>query len=97
MRTTEPLVSVTVNAFGIWQMLLGVKSQRVETAGKTLRDLIDTLDTVSLGKLKKETLDAKGNLDHKYKIFVNGSSCDDLNTVIANGDDVIFFSVIDGG
>jgi molybdopterin converting factor small subunit len=88
-------VSVTVTAFGIWQMILGTKKLQVETKGRTLRDLIYALNEVALGKLEEEVLRA-GHLDEKFKIFVNGKASD-MNTTIADADDVLLFSVIDGG
>jgi molybdopterin converting factor small subunit len=36
-------------------------------------------------------------LDPKFKIFVNGNVSDSLSTKLADGDDVLLFSVIDGG
>lgn len=89
-------VSVTITAFGLWQMILGTKKRRVETKGRTLRDLIKTLNEIALGKLEGEVLTA-GHLDKKFMIFVNGNARDNLNTTIADGDDVLLFAVIDGG
>jgi molybdopterin converting factor small subunit len=36
-------------------------------------------------------------LDSKFRIFVNGKASDTLSTTLADGDDVLLFSVIDGG
>ena len=88
---------VTVNAFGLWQMILGTKRRQVKTSGSTLRDLIQTLNDLSMGKLVKEVLVADDALDPKFKIFVNGNVSDSLSTKLADGDEVLLFSVIDGG
>lgn len=90
-------VSVTISTFGLWQMILGTKNHRVEAGGATLRDLIEALNEISNGKLKDEVLGAEGNLDPKFKIFVNGNASDNLNTQLSDGDDVVLFSVVDGG
>jgi len=91
------MISVRVNAYGIWQMLLGTKSKRVNLVGNTLRDLIEKLNDSSTGTLKREVLSVDGKLDPKLKIFVNGVSNEDLNNTLKDGDDVILFAVIDGG
>ena len=88
---------VTVSAFGLWQMILGAKTRQVETKGHTLRELIGTLNETASGELEKQVLATNGNLDSKFRIFVNGKASDTLNTTLANGDDVLLFSVIDGG
>ncbi len=90
-------VLVNVNAFGLWQMLLGTKRRQVKTSGTTLRDLIDTLNGLSTGKLVKEVLVADGDLDPKFKIFVNGNATNSLSTKLADGDEVLLFGIIDGG
>ena len=90
-------VLVNVNAFGLWQMLLGTKRRQVKSTGTTLRDLINTIRTNSqTGKLVKEVL-VDGGLDPKFLIFVNGNVSDSLSTRLADGDEVLLFSVIDGG
>jgi molybdopterin converting factor small subunit len=78
-------------------MILGTKRRQVKTSGSTLRDLIDTLDELAMGKLVKEVLVADYALDPKFKIFVNGNVSDSLSTRLADGDEVLLFSVIDGG
>ena len=89
-------VLVTVVAFGLWQMILGSKTRQIKTNGSTIRDLIDTLDGLSMGKLANEVL-AGDVLDPKFKIFVNGNVSDSLSTKLTDGDEVLLFSVIDGG
>ena len=88
---------VTVNAFGLWQMILKAKTMEVEAKGRTLRDLIDTLNAKTFGELERRVLSANRGLDPKFRIFVNGVARDDLDTAISNGDDVLLYSVIDGG
>jgi molybdopterin converting factor small subunit len=78
-------------------MLLGIKQRQVKANGNTLRDLIDALNGLSSGKLAEEVLVANGVLDPKFKIFVNGNVSNTLSTKLANGDEVLLFSVIDGG
>jgi molybdopterin converting factor small subunit len=90
-------VLVTVNAFGLWQMILGTKKRQVKTSGNTLRDLIEALNQLSLGKLATEVLASDNALDPKFKIFVNGNVSDNLSTKLTDGDEVLLFSVIDGG
>jgi len=90
-------VSVTVSAFGLWQMVLGTKRQQVETNGHTVRDLIATLNKMASGKLQGEIIGDDGRLDPKFKIFVNGRESVTLTTQLTDGDDVVLFGVIDGG
>ena len=90
-------VLVNVNAFGLWQMLLGTKRRQVKSSGSTLRDLIYALNKFSTGKLVTEVLVADGGLDPKFKIFVNGNVSNSLSTRLADGDEVLLFSIIDGG
>ena len=89
-------VLVTVVAFGLWQMILGSKTRQVKANGSTIRDLIDTLDDMSMGRLANEVL-AGDALDPKFKIFVNGNVSDSLSTKLTDGDEILLFSVIDGG
>ena len=77
-------------------MILGSKTRQVKTNGSTIRDLIDTLDDLSMGKLANEVLAGEA-LDPKFKIFVNGNVSDSLSTKLTDGDEVLLFSVIDGG
>jgi len=90
-------VLVNVSAFGLWQMLLGTKRRQVRTSGTSLRDLIDALNALSTGDLAKEVLVSDGGLDPKFKIFVNGIVSDNLSTKLGDGDEVLLFSIIDGG
>ena len=90
-------VRVTVTAFGLWQMILGNKTWRVETEGHTLRDLINRLNEIASSKLENEVLAPDCSLDPKFRIFVNGNTCNTLSVTVADGDDVLLFSVIDGG
>jgi molybdopterin converting factor small subunit len=91
------MISVKVNAYGIWEMLLGSKKKHVELVSNTLQDLIENLNYYSAGRLKKEVLDSDGKLDSRLKIFVNGVPHNDLHNKLKDGDDVILFAVIDGG
>ncbi len=90
-------ISVNVTAFGLWQMVLGAKRQQVETNGRTVGDLITTLNEMASGKLKEEIIGDDGRLDPKFKIFVNGKESATLTTQLTDGDDVVLFGVIDGG
>jgi molybdopterin converting factor small subunit len=78
-------------------MILGTKRRQVQTNGSTLRDLIETLNELSMGKLVKEVMVSDNALDPKFKIFVNGNVSDSLSTKLTDGDEVLLFSVIDGG
>ena len=89
-------MDVTVSAFGFWQMMLRIKRMQIRTEG-TLLDLIKTLNSLSAGDLKDRVLTTDGDLDAKFKIFVNGRACDTLATKLAEGDDIVLYSVIDGG
>ena len=90
-------VSVNVNAFGLWQMILRTKKKHVTTEGRTLRDLIGVLNGMTAGRLESEVLGADGRLDCRFKIYVNGRESDNLTTPLTEGDDVVLFGVIDGG
>lgn len=80
-------------------MILGAHTKLVEVEGSTIRDLIETLNLISGGTLKKEILAENGDLDPRFKIYVNGALCDGpgLNMHISDGDNVMLFPVIDGG
>jgi len=80
-------------------MILGAHTKLIDIRGSTLRDLIETLNLISGGTLKKEILTENGDLDPRFKIYVNGALVDGLglNTLIADGDNVMLFPVIDGG
>jgi len=69
----------------------------VKIGGGTLRGLIVALNELCAGKLVGEVIDADGGLDFRFKIFVNGNLTNSLSTKLVDGDDVILFSVIDGG
>lgn len=69
----------------------------MRVTGATLRDLIDELNKLSKGGLVDEVLLSGGGLDPKFKIFVNGNVSRDLSTKLVDGDEVLLFSVIDGG
>jgi molybdopterin converting factor small subunit len=97
VRVALSSVLVNVNAFGLWQMLLGTKRRQVRANGSTLRDLIDALNELSTRKLEKEVLVPDGGLDPKFKIFVNGTVKDSLAAKLTDGDEVLLFSIIDGG
>lgn len=90
-------VVVNVNAFGLWQMLLGTKRRQVKMSGTSLRDLIIALNDLCSGSLAGEVLVVGGGLDPKFKIFVNGNVASNLSTRLSNGDEVLLFSIIDGG
>ena len=93
------MVRITVRPLGPWQMMLGGDTKDVEVSGHTLRDLLETLDRISAGAVKKMVLEEGDGLDPRFKIYVNGTSCDveGLDTLISEGDSVMLFSVIDGG
>ena len=93
------MVRVAVRPLGPWQMILGGETMDIEFSGRTLRDLLDVLDKKSLGMLKKEFLDEEGAINPGFRIYVNGVSCDDrcLDIQISDGDNIMLFSVIDGG
>ncbi len=78
-------------------MILGTKRQQVETNGRTVGDLIATLNEMTSGRLEEEIIGHDGRLDSKFKIFVNGKETVALTTQLTNGDDVVLFGVIDGG
>ena len=78
-------------------MFLGSERRQVKAKGPTLRDLIDALNDLTMGKLEKEVLIAGGSLDPKLKIFVNGKATHSLSTRLTDGDEVLLSSVIDGG
>jgi len=90
-------ISINVNAFGLWEMLLGTKRCLVKITGCTLQDLIVALNDRCTGTLASEVLMADGGLDPKFKIFVNGNVSQSLSTKLTDGDEVLLFSVIDGG
>jgi molybdopterin converting factor small subunit len=78
-------------------MTLGTRRRQVETKGRTLRDLINALKEIAFRELEKEVLTADGSLDPRFKIFVNGRARASLDVTLVDGDDIILFSVIDGG
>ena len=94
--STRP-VSVKVTAYGIWQWALGAKSLKLETYARTIQGLLGDLAKASGNDIKGEVLKPNGDLKDFYKIFINGRNCETLENIIKDGDDVILFSVIDGG
>ncbi len=78
-------------------MVLGFKTSKFQTSGRTLRELIRDLGKMAGEDIGKEVLTTQGDLSDGFKIFVNGRSCSNLEDSINDGDDIVLFSIIDGG
>lgn len=78
-------------------MKLGTKNLEFKLNGQTLRDLIEALAKTDGKELMEDVLTPQGRLADGLKVFVNGISREDTSTLIENGDDVVLFSVFDGG
>lgn len=78
-------------------MVLGFKTLKFQTSGTTLRELIRDLGKMAGKDIGKEVLTPQGDLSDGFKIFVNGRSCSNLENSIEDGDDIVLFSIIDGG
>lgn len=96
-RSSAGIVSVSITAYGLWQMKLGTKNLEFKLNGQTLRDLVEALAKMDGKDFIEDVLTPQGRLADGLKVFVNGISREDISTRIENGDDVVLFSVFDGG
>ncbi len=79
---------------------LGRKDLDVEFSGETVNDLIDHLVARYGRKARQALLDPDGKLDPVVQILLNGEEWvthDRLDTVLHEGDDLIFMLVLAGG
>jgi len=66
----------------------------------TIKELIGEISKRFSPLFKKEVLNEEGKIKSYYKIIVNGRSIsflDGINTIVRNGDRVVFFPPICGG
>lgn len=96
------LTKVTVRVFATFREILGFKETELDLPpDTTVISLIDFLSkNYSHGKLKKEALDANGNLRKFVKILVNGRDSyflDGSSTHLHDGDVVAMFPPVGGG
>ncbi len=79
---------------------IGNKELQVEFAGETVNDLIEHL-IVRYGRKARQALyDTEGKLDPVVQILLNGEQWvphDRLDTVLHDGDNVMFMIVLAGG
>jgi MoaD family protein len=80
--------------------VIGRKELQVEFAGETVQDLIEHL-IARYGRKAREALhDRNGQLDPVVQILLNGEQWvthDRLDTVLEDGDEVIFLLMLAGG
>jgi molybdopterin converting factor small subunit len=79
---------------------IGSRDLQVEFAGKTINDLIEHLITRYGRRARLALHDRNGQLDPVVQILLNGErwvTHDRLDTVLHDGDDVIFMLMLAGG
>jgi MoaD family protein len=79
---------------------IGRKELQVEFAGETVNDLIEYLITRYGQKARQALYDSGGQLDPVVQILLNGEhwvTHDRLDTVLHDGDDVMFMLMLAGG
>jgi MoaD family protein len=79
---------------------IGRKELKVEFAGETVNDLIEYLIARYGRKAEQALYDSKGQLDPVVQILLNGEQWvthDRLDTVLQDGDDVMFVLMLAGG
>ena len=80
--------------------ILGRKEVEVEFIGETINDLIDHLVAQYGRKAKQALFDEKDKLDPMIQVLLNGETwinCDQLDTVLQDGDEVILMMMLAGG
>jgi MoaD family protein len=79
---------------------IGRKELQVEFAGETVQDLIEHLIARYGRKARQALHDRNGQLDPVVQILLNGEQWvthDRLDTVLQDGDDVMFLLMLAGG
>jgi MoaD family protein len=79
---------------------IGRKELQVEFAGETVQDLIEHLIARYGRKARQALYDKEGQLDPVVQILLNGEQWvthDRLDTVLQDGDDVMFLLMLAGG
>ena len=79
---------------------IGRKELTVEFEGQTVNDLIEHLVARYGRKAKQALYDKKGKLDPVVQILLNGQEWithDRLDTILKDGDDVMFMMMMAGG
>ena len=79
---------------------IGRKELQVEFAGETVNDLIEHLIARYGRKAEQALYDTDGQLDPVVQILLNGEQWvthDRLDTVLQDGDDVMFVLMLAGG
>ena len=80
--------------------VIGGKELRVEFDGETVNDLLEYLMTRYGRKARQALCDDQGKLDPVIQVLLNGEewvSHDRLDTVLQDGDDIIFMMLMAGG
>jgi len=90
-------VEVEVRVYGRLVEVLNVTSIKVNMeSGRTLRDLIKSLDKLN-PSFSKLLIDESGGLKQGYIILVNGESVEDLGRELSEGDRVDILPPAVGG
>ena len=90
-------MSVKIKLYGILRILLKEKELTLSLSNGTLEDIICEMTDNYGQKVRKELLDEEGRLDHSYSIFINGERSNELNTKVAEGNEVVITSMLAGG
>jgi MoaD family protein len=80
--------------------IVGGKELQVEFNGETVHDLLEYLLTRYGRKARQALCDKQGKLDPVIQVLLNGEEWithDQLDTVLQDGDDVIFMMLMAGG
>jgi MoaD family protein len=93
-------ISVEFLGFPTVSDVVGKKKLELEVSGQTVKDVIDELIGRYGKKVRDAFYDAEGNLDVMIQIALNGKSfvpADKQNTVLNEGDSLIFMLLLAGG
>ena len=94
------MTKVFIRAYSSIQHLLKPKLFEIETPASTVIGLIEFLSEEFDPKIVEELLARNGNLNPKYRIFVNGKNIRSeagLGTPLHDNDIILISAVIDGG
>lgn len=90
-------MSVKVKVHEPLRSMVGKGSISLDWRGGTLGDLIEELARQFGPEMKGQLLDAQGNLDYTYRIFINEVMADRLAHPVHDGDEVLVLIPIGGG
>jgi molybdopterin converting factor small subunit len=90
-------MAVIIKLFGNLRIITGRKEIALDWEDDTLASMISCLASQYGEEIKEELLDAHGELDRAYVIFIKGERVDDLSTRIKDGEEIVITSMLAGG